>query len=170
MQAGPADESLFSGQRPRGSTAASPEQLRTVRQLVVARRVRIGRKMLGQHFREGCDGRQYRGLQVALAPAAAEILEAAGVAASLVHIDASHAYQDVLRDSAAFWKILEVGGDLVGDDYDPSWPGVVRAANEFSLAVGRPIEIAYPKWILRKTGRDGPSPRPAEPAGLPPIF
>lgn len=102
--------------------------------------------------------------------AAAAILEGAGVAATLVHIDASHAYEDVLRDAAAYWKLVEVGGCLVGDDYDPSWPGVIRAASEFSGAVGRPIEIAYPKWILRKTGRDGPSPRPAEPAGLPPIF
>lgn len=102
--------------------------------------------------------------------AAAAILERAGVAPSLVHIDASHAYEDVLRDAEAFWKILEVGGHLVGDDYDPSWPGVVRAASEFSQAVGRPIEIAYPKWILRKIGPDDPSTRTVEPAGLPPIF
>lgn len=101
---------------------------------------------------------------------AAVILEGAGVAAFLVHIDASHAYEDVLRDAAAFWKLVEVGGSLVGDDYDPNWPGVIRAASEFSQAVGRPIEIAYPKWILKKTGRNDPSMRHAVPAGLPPMF
>jgi hypothetical protein len=102
--------------------------------------------------------------------AAAAILESAGIAASLIHIDASHAYEDVLRDARAFWKLVEIGGCLVGDDYDPSWPGVIRAAGEFSQAVGRPIEIAYPKWIVKKTGADDPSARSAEPAGLPPIF
>lgn len=102
--------------------------------------------------------------------AAAAILDGAGIAASLVHIDASHAYEDVLRDARAFWTLVEVGGCLVGDDYDPSWPGVVRAASEFSRSVGRPIEIAYPKWIVRKTGPDEPSARSAELAGLPPIF
>jgi Methyltransferase domain len=82
--------------------------------------------------------------------AAASVLDRLGITASIVHIDAAHEYDDVMRDAAAYWKILRPGGYLIGDDYHETWPGVVRAAGEFSAKVGRPLAIESPKWILQK--------------------
>jgi hypothetical protein len=60
-------------------------------------------------------------------------------------------YADVIRDVENYWEILSVGGYMIGDDYDHVWPGVVRAAGEFSARVNRPLNIQPPKWILQKT-------------------
>jgi hypothetical protein len=81
---------------------------------------------------------------------AALVLERLRITASIVHIDAAHEYGDVMRDAAAYWEILEPGGYLIGDDYHETWPGVVRAAGEFSAKVERPLTIESPKWILQK--------------------
>jgi hypothetical protein len=81
---------------------------------------------------------------------AAAIMHRAGIRAGLVHIDASQAYEDVLRDARVYWDLLEPGGYLVGDDYDPSWPGVVRAASEFAAEKGGELLVQAPKWIVRK--------------------
>ena len=66
---------------------------------------------------------------------AALILQSRQITASVIHIDAAHEYLEVLRDAEEYWKILTPGGHLIGDDYDHSWPGVVRAAGEFSARV-----------------------------------
>lgn len=81
---------------------------------------------------------------------AAAILSSQNIVASLIHLDAAHNYEDVLRDAVAYWELLTPGGYLIGDDYHESWPGVVRAAGEFSATVGRPLGIEGPKWILRR--------------------
>jgi cephalosporin hydroxylase len=79
---------------------------------------------------------------------AAVILKKAGIRADLIHIDAAHEYEPVLRDARLYWELLAPGGILVGDDY--SWEGVARAAQEFAAEVGQPLEVDTPKWILRK--------------------
>ena len=66
------------------------------------------------------------------ATAAAQILRQRHILAGVIHIDASHEYEDVVRDLAEYWPLVVPGGFLVGDDYHPSWPGVVRAADEFA--------------------------------------
>jgi hypothetical protein len=81
---------------------------------------------------------------------AAMILTHLQIAASVVHIDAAHDYEEVLRDATAYWALLGPGGYLIGDDYHASWPGVIRAAGEFSARVGRPLTIEIPKWIMLK--------------------
>jgi len=81
---------------------------------------------------------------------AALILQQLKITAAVVHIDAAHEYEEVLRDIEAYWKILEPGGYLIGDDYQDMWPGVVRAAGEFSARCLRPLTIEHPKWILQK--------------------
>ena len=81
---------------------------------------------------------------------AASVLGGLGITASIVHVDAAHDYDNVMRDAAAYWNILMPGGYLIGDDYHETWPGVVRAAGEFSAKVGRPLAIESPKWILQK--------------------
>jgi hypothetical protein len=82
---------------------------------------------------------------------AALILQRLGIGAAVVHIDASHEYADVIRDAEEFWKVLGEGGFLIGDDYNELWPGVVRAAGEFSARLCRPLIVQPPKWLLRKT-------------------
>jgi predicted O-methyltransferase YrrM len=81
---------------------------------------------------------------------AALVLQRLGIKASLVHIDAAHEYAEVLRDAQEYWKILESGGYLIGDDYHVTWTGVVRAAGEFSAQVVRPLQIDDIKWIIQK--------------------
>lgn len=81
---------------------------------------------------------------------AAILLSNAGIMPDIVHIDAAHDYEDVLRDAKMFWELLRPGGHLVGDDYVKVWPGVIKAAGEFSAMVGQPLSIEGPKWILQK--------------------
>lgn len=69
---------------------------------------------------------------------------------ALVHIDAAHEYEEVLRDAQEYWDILQPGGNLIGDDYHRTWPGVIRAAGEFSARTQCPLSIEPPKWILQK--------------------
>lgn len=85
-----------------------------------------------------------------LSQVAAKLLGNMGIRAQLIHIDAAHEYDEVLKDATAFWEVLDDGGVMIGDDYHPSWPGVVRAANEFAGEVGRQLHTDAPKWFLRK--------------------
>jgi len=39
---------------------------------------------------------------------------------------------------------------LIGDDYDPAWPGVIKAADEISAAKSVPLKVDGPKFIMRK--------------------
>lgn len=70
--------------------------------------------------------------------------------AALIHIDAAHEYEEVIRDLREYWKVLRPSGVMVGDDYAASWPGVVKAAGEFSAELGLPMEVEFPKFIIRK--------------------
>ncbi len=80
------------------------------------------------------------------------LLRQKGVQAGFVHIDASHDYDDVLQDARNYWEILAPGGCMVGDDYDPYWPGVVRAADDFARQKGVGLENQSGKWVVRKPG------------------
>lgn len=81
---------------------------------------------------------------------AAAILGQRNIKAAVVHVDASHEYDDVMKDATEYWKLLQPGGYLVGDDYLEAWPGVVKAAGIFSAQVGKLLTLEPPKWILRK--------------------
>ncbi|HEY6699379.1 MAG TPA: class I SAM-dependent methyltransferase [Pseudolabrys sp.] len=81
---------------------------------------------------------------------AAIILSRLGIRAGLIHIDAAHEYEPVMRDVRAYWELLEPGGYLVGDDYVDVWPDVIRAADEFARSVNQSVTVAIPKWILLK--------------------
>jgi hypothetical protein len=45
-------------------------------------------------------------------------------------LHASHEYEDVIRDCREYWKILESGGVLFGDDW--GWKSVRRAVMDFA--------------------------------------
>ncbi len=81
---------------------------------------------------------------------AGELLRRLGVRAGLIHIDASHDYDDVLQDARTYWEILIPGGFLVGDDYNTDWPDVIRAANQFGVEKSVQVLSSKPKWIVRK--------------------
>jgi hypothetical protein len=81
---------------------------------------------------------------------AAVILSRLQVCAGLIHIDAAHDYESIFRDARNYWQLLEPGGYLIGDDYDPGYPSVVRAAKNFAEFVGQPLGEVAPKWIIRK--------------------
>jgi hypothetical protein len=96
-------------------------------------------------------GAQDRIVPLAMTTAAAGVLlHRIGIQAGLIHIDASHDYEDVLRDARIYWDILTPGGFMVGDDYNQDWPTVVRAANQFAAEKGVPLMTRTPKWIVRK--------------------
>jgi predicted O-methyltransferase YrrM len=50
----------------------------------------------------------------------------------LIYIDASHVYEDVVRDSELAFSLLRSDGVVVWDDYHAAQPDVVRALNEVS--------------------------------------
>jgi Glycosyl transferase family 90/Methyltransferase domain len=113
----------------------------------------FGRPLLFEQFMANVIHCKAKDIIVPLAQStdnAAELLRRAGVRAGLIHIDAAHDYASVLRDSRLYWTLLAPGGYLIGDDYHPTWPGVVKAADEFSTEIGIPIEVRLPKWIVRK--------------------
>ncbi|MGY3591944.1 hypothetical protein ACVIGB_008474 [Bradyrhizobium sp. USDA 4341] len=82
--------------------------------------------------------------------AAALILKNLRITANVIHIDAEHQYDEVRRDIEEYWNILEMGGYMIGDDYEERFSGVIRAVGEFSAQHSLPLAVETPKWILRK--------------------
>lgn len=81
------------------------------------------------------------------------VLRQMGVLAPLVYIDGAHDEASVREDIAAYWPLVVGGGVLMGDDYNPVWPGVISAVHAFWEE--RSSEIAYKiggdtKWVARK--------------------
>jgi len=64
----------------------------------------------------------------------------------MVFIDASHDYENVKVDIAAWLPLVQKGGIICGHDYVPekpnNWPGVVQAVNEFFPAGVRRSDAA----------------------------
>lgn len=52
---------------------------------------------------------------------------------SYLMIDASHTYEDVVDDIEAWFPKVQIGGIILGDDYD--WPSVKKAADDTLLKV-----------------------------------
>jgi hypothetical protein len=66
---------------------------------------------------------------------------------SFVFIDASHLYDDVKADIAAWTPKLRPGGLLAGHDYRIGmWPGVTQAVDE---AFGSRVEHRGNSWVVR---------------------
>jgi predicted O-methyltransferase YrrM len=53
------------------------------------------------------------------------------ILADAIYIDASHEYEDVVKDIENYWPIVRPGGVLCGDDHD--WPDVKKAVDEFLI-------------------------------------
>lgn len=49
----------------------------------------------------------------------------------MVYVDGCHSYRAVAADIDAWWPHVKPGGIIAGHDYDPYWPGVVKAVDAF---------------------------------------
>ncbi len=69
-----------------------------------------------------------------------------------VYLDASHDFDSVVRDIEAWLPKVKQGGILAGDDYHPSWQGVIDAVkNKFA---DEDIEVVGgSQWVYEKKGQ-----------------
>jgi cephalosporin hydroxylase len=93
---------------------------------------------------------------------AAQVLRSQKISADLIYVDAAHTYREALADIQAFWPLVRPGGVMFGDDFDVTWPGVVRAVHEWTeeegLNLGRSTAMASTptgsgpntKWFVQK--------------------
>jgi predicted O-methyltransferase YrrM len=93
---------------------------------------------------------------------AAQVLSSQKIQADLIYIDAAHTYREALADIRAFWPLVRQGGVMFGDDFDVTWPGVIRAVHEWTeeehLNLGRSTAMASTptgsssntKWFVQK--------------------
>jgi predicted O-methyltransferase YrrM len=79
---------------------------------------------------------------------AARILQRLQIRPDLVHIDAAHDHDDVLRDIEMYYDLLTPNGMLIGDDFN--WPGVARAVVHFTDAQGLEFSVEHPKWYISR--------------------
>jgi Methyltransferase domain len=77
-------------------------------------------------------------------PAAARLLNALGITADVVYVDAAHSEAEAALDLALYWKLVRPGGVIFGHDYDPGWPGVVRAVDRFVRQNRLELEFDFP--------------------------
>lgn len=61
--------------------------------------------------------------------------------ADLIFHDAGHEYLGVKADLVRWWPKLKRRGILIIDDYEPQFPGLVKAVNEFVEQEGLKIEM-----------------------------
>jgi cephalosporin hydroxylase len=89
--------------------------------------------------------------QIAMLPmtssAAAELFEKEQIKVDMIYLDAGHQEREVYADLQDWWPKTKKA--LIGDDYSPEWPGVMKAADRFANENNIPIEIMDSKFILR---------------------
>lgn len=84
----------------------------------------------------------------------AKFLEHKKMQAGAIYLDASHEYQDVSADLAAYWKVLRPGGVFIGDDFTDEFSGVIRAVKEFTAARGLTVDTSFPgKFLIEKPAK-----------------
>lgn len=78
-------------------------------------------------------------------------LEYNKIKADLIYIDASHEEEDVYSDLKNYYKILNDGGIIFGDDFTENWIGVKNAVNKFTIENKIRYEILENNfWVIRK--------------------
>ena len=75
---------------------------------------------------------------------------------SVTYVDAAHEYPETYDEITQAWQLLAPGGFLVGDDYQPGWPGVVRSVQEFiaGTRVAHPTSYAC-AWAAQQRVKFG---------------
>lgn len=75
-----------------------------------------------------------------------------------VYLDADHTYESVSTDIDAWWPLVSDGGVIAGHDYCESFPGVIKAVDEF-FADKSTVYITQDNpasWYVYKNGIPGP--------------
>ena len=68
-----------------------------------------------------------------------------------VYIDGNHEYEYVIKDLSNYYPLVKAGGILAGHDYTGSWPGVVKAVNEFAQVHGLQLNTdLWGDWYIKK--------------------
>lgn len=99
-------------------------------------------------------GKQRQLVPVSLtSQAAAELLAQHGVTAGLVYIDGGHDRATAMADIRGYWPLVEPGGVMLVDDYQPSAPffaGVVQAVNRFAIERNLDVDVSGNKACIHK--------------------
>jgi hypothetical protein len=77
---------------------------------------------------------------------AAELLQKFDVKADLIYIDAGHRERELYADLQDWWPLAKKG--IIGDDYSPTWPGVMAGADRFANENNLNLEIVDSKFLL----------------------
>lgn len=73
---------------------------------------------------------------------------------SLVFIDASHIYENVLADLHAYYpKVKKENGIFAGHDYAANAKGVIRAVDEFKEKFNLNLTVIGNKWLLNSSNK-----------------
>ena len=64
-----------------------------------------------------------------------------------IFIDAGHDYDSVKEDISLWFPKLKKGGIFAGHDYHPTWPGVVKAVEEWALINNKRIFTTNTSWM-----------------------
>jgi len=72
------------------------------------------------------------------------------VKAHLIYIDAAHEYEDAIVDIPNYWQLVQAPGVLMGDDFHPMWPGIMKAVHEFAMANNLKFTVDGNTWSIRK--------------------
>jgi hypothetical protein len=84
------------------------------------------------------------------AETAGQFLRHINIQPDLVHIDAAHDYESVMRNITDYFALLKPGGCLIGDDFTTNWPEVVWAATEFAKKNGLRLQQLDGKFLIQK--------------------
>lgn len=95
-------------------------------------------------------------------------LRVKGAVFDFIYIDASHAAIDVLHDSVMSWRMLEVGGTMLFDDF--TWKGYLEDCYNPRIAIQAFLHCAAPEvemkqtesqmWVTKVPNRMPPTPNP----------
>lgn len=92
------------------------------------------------------------------------VMKANNIKVPMIYLDGGHFYESVYADIKHYWEVLEDGGVMIGDDYDPDkWPDVVRAVKDFfgdNYSVIQESKSSNSNWIVTKTTTSIASPQP----------
>ena len=88
-----------------------------------------GPEWLIEQFLHNIAGRKVCPVQM-ISVEAAELFSSQGGLFDFIFLDASHDYDSVKADIAAWYPLLKHGGIFAGHDYTEHWPGVTQAVRE----------------------------------------
>lgn len=69
-----------------------------------------------------------------------------------VYIDANHSYESVKEDVHCWFPIVKPDGILGGHDFDPEFPGVIKAVTEFAEQHGLKVQSRNKEWWIHLNG------------------